>query len=802
MAGAGGTGGPHEGPAGSSPTRAMRGNLPLELSSFVGRERELSEVERLLAGTRLLTITGTGGCGKTRLALRVAANLAERFEDGAWWVGLAPLADPALVPKSVASSLGVREQPGRSMTEALSAHLGTRELLLVLDNCEHLIGSCAALVEALLIACPGLKILATSREPLGIPGETSWSMPSLSLPAVHHPTSIQELVRSEAACLFIERATEARPDFTPTERDGAAVVEVCRGLEGIPLAIELAAARVKVLRVQQIAERLDDRLGLLAGGSRTALPRQRALLATIDWSYGLLSEGERTLLRRLSVFAGGFTLEAAEEVCSGGRIERVEVLDLVSRLVDKSLVVTEMREAQVRYRLLETIRQYGEDKLQEARESHALRRRHAGFFLALAQDAEPEMAGPEQPAWLGRLVEEHDNLRASLGWLEQVGETEQGLCLASALLRFWWFRGHLAEGRARLEALLDLYPETPVSDEVRAKALHALGVLIYRHADDAAGDWQTARSRLEESLKICRRLGDERRTSAVLQDIARVMADLGGLETAHALLEESLEIGRRLNDRHGVALSLFQTGTLRFRTGELSRARAYLDESLEMFRELDDIFWTNACLVFLGYIDCEEGDYPAARSRFAEMNELVPVMRFPWGNTYMLEGYARLAAAQGQAARALRLGGATDALRQTYGVSIGPGLEALFRRSLKPAWQALGEKEGKAAWQEGRAMTLEEAYALTLEEPGTKQPLSGSILSARETEVLSFVARGLTDVQVAERLYLSRHTVGHHLSSIYRKLGVRGRTAAAHKAAELGLFENPEERYTPPGRTR
>ena len=599
--------------AGESTTAAppRRGNLPLELSSFVGRGREISEVERLLSGTRLLTITGTGGCGKTRLALRVAANLAAQFDDGTWWVSLAPLADPALVPKAVASALGVREQPGRPMTEALPERLGARELLLVLDNCEHLVGACARLVEALLRACPHVRILATSREVLGISGETSWSMPPLSLPAVQRLPPAQKLMRYEAVRLFVERAAEARPDFAPTERDAAAVVEVCRELEGLPLAIELAAARVKVLTVEQIARRLDDCFGLLAGGSRTALPRQKTLRATIDWSYGLLSEGERTLLGRLSVFAGGFTLEAAEEVCSGGQIERVEVLDLVSRLVDKSLVVTEMREAHVRYRLLETIRQYGNDKLQEAEESHAIRRRHAGFFLALAEEAEAGMAGPEQAAWLGRLVEEHDNLRAALGWLEGVGEAERGLYLAAVLLRFWWFRGHLAEGRARLEALLVLYPETPVSDEVRAKALHALGALIYRHADDAAGDWQTARFRLEESLKICRRLDDETRTSAVLLDLARVMVELGEWGTAHALLEESLKTGRRLDDQHGVALSLFQIGTLRFRAGELSQARAYLDESTEMFRGLDDMFWTNACLVFLGYIDCEEGDYPA-----------------------------------------------------------------------------------------------------------------------------------------------------------------------------------------------
>ncbi len=788
VAGAGGTGGPDEEPAGPSSTRAMRGNLPLELSSFVGRERELSEVERLLAGTRLLSLTGTGGCGKTRLALKVAGNLVGKFDDGVWWVGLAPLSDPALAPKSVASALGVRERPGRQMMETLSDHLGSRKMLLILDNCEHLIGACATLAEALLRTCPDLKILATTREPLGIAGEANWPVPSLSVPAAHPLPPVHELVRYEAVGLFVERAAEAGPGFEPTEHNAPAVVRVCRKLEGVPLAIELAAARTKVLTVEQIADRLGDSFGLLTEGSRTALPHQRTLRATVDWSHGLLSEGERDLFQRLSVFAGGFTLEAAEEVCSGRGIEQVEVLPLLSRLVDKSLVVTEVREEHVRYRLLEAIRQYGEEKLRESGGASSTRQRHAGYFLALAEEAEPEMSGPDQAACVERIQREHDNLRAALGWLEAAGDAERGLRLAAALLRFWWFRGHIAEGRARLEVLLDI-PGKPVEDGVRARALYTLGVLTYRHADDAAGDWDTARSRLEEGLEIFRGLGDEAGTAATLQELGRVLAELGEWTRAHSLLDESLEIGRRLDDENAIAFSLFTLGRVYWLRDQRPSARALFDESFVVFRKLDDRFWINACLVFLGYIDCEEGDYASALSRFAEMNETVPVIRFPWGATYMLDGYARLAAAQGQAARALRLGGATDMLRQIYGVSIGPRSEALFRRSLRPAWQALGEKEGMAAWEEGRSTSLEEAVALALEGPGTTPGSpSGTVLSVREVEVLSCVAGGLTDVQVAERLYLSRHTVGHHLSSVYRKLGVRGRTAAVHKAGEMGLI--------------
>jgi len=369
------------------------------------------------------------------------------------------------------------------------------------------------------------------------------------------------------------------------------------------------------------------------------------------------------------------------------------------------------------------------------------------------------------------------------------GEAERGLRLASAPLRFWWIRGHLAEGRARLEALLDLRTGTPVRHAVRAQALHVLGVLIYRHADYAAGDGDAARSRLEEGLEIYRSLGDEKRTAAVLQDLARVSVELGEWTAAHSLLDESLEIGRRLNNPSGIALSLLQMGLVRFCSGELSQARAHLEESVEMFRELDDRFSINACLCYLGYIDCDEGRHAAARSRYLQINGTFPVLQSRWGNTYMLEGFARLAAAEGQAARALRLGGATAALRETFGVSIGPGSEALFQRSLEPAWRALGEGERKAIWEEGRAMTLEGAMTFALEEPERKPDHpSGTVLSAREVEVLGLVADGMTDIQIAKRLYLSRRTVGHHLSSVYRKLGAQGRAAAVHKAHEMGLI--------------
>lgn len=778
----------------SSPTgsaiyvRDSPGGLPNALTSFVGREREVEEVGRLLSEYRLVTLSGSGGSGKTRLALHAAMELCGEFEDAAWWVALAPLSDPELVGRTVASTLDVHGAPGRSLVETLAEHLEAKEMLLVLDNCEHLIAGCAALVEALLCACPGLRVLATSREPLGVAGEASWPVPPLSLPDPGNRLA-EEISRCGSVRLFVARAGAVARDFSLTEENAPEVARLCERLDGMPLAIELAASRIKALSPRQILARLDDRFKLVAEGPRTAPPRHRTLRATMDWSHDLLEHSEKVLFRRLSVFSGGWTLEAAEAVCAGEGIETDDVLDVLALLVDKSLVVASESDGEARYRMLETVRQYGREKLEASGEEPEIRRRHADFLLALVEEAEPGMVGTEQIAWVERLEIEHDDIRAALGWLRGEGEAERGLRLASGLLRFWWFQGHLAEGRAQLEGTLDLCSAAPVRDEVRAGALNALGVLIHRHADYAAGDLDVARSRLEESLAIYRRLGDEERTAAVLQNLGRVGVALSEWTAARSSLDESLTIARRLGNEAAVALSLFYSGMAHLLGRDLSPARSRIEEALGIFRRLDDKFWINASLVHLGYVDCEEGERAAARSRFMEMSEVGPVAQLPWGATYALDGFARLAAAEGKAARALRLGGATAALRETYGVSVDPAGHAAFQRSLEPAWRAIGEERGASAWEEGRAMSLDEAIAFAYEEPETKPESSvGGPLSAREIEVLRLAADGLTDAQVAERLYLSRKTVGHHLSAVYRKLGVRGRAAAVHKADELGLI--------------
>jgi non-specific serine/threonine protein kinase len=443
-------------------------SLPIRLTSFVGREREVAEVTELLLGRRLVTLSGPGGIGKTSLALVVATKVRAHFADGAALVELAGLTDGDLVPHEVAAALGVRERLGEPILTTVGRAQAAAQRLLVIDNCEHLVEACARVVESLLQACPRLHILATSREPLRVGPEVIWRVPALSLPEQNHwPLAV--LTGSDAVRLFVERAAVVRPGFALTADNAAAVAEICRRLDGIPLAIELAAARARVLAVEQIAARLDDRFRLLTGGSRTALRRQQTLQATLDWSYQLLSDEERTLLRRLAVFAGGFTVEAAEALGAGGSIRAFDVLDRLGALVDKSLVVAEDAGAHARYRLLETIRQYAADRLLEADEVGSVRDRHRDWYFALAVRAEPELSGSGMEEWLERLEAEHDNLRAALAWSLE-SDPKLGLQLAASLGGFWMARGHHVEGRRWLEAFLTRASVTDEQDDRRARA--------------------------------------------------------------------------------------------------------------------------------------------------------------------------------------------------------------------------------------------------------------------------------------------------------------------------------------------
>ena len=464
------------------PVDSARHNLPASLTSFVGRERALLEAKRWLPMTRLLTLTGAGGCGKTRLALEVASDLVGAHSDGVWLVELAPLPEPALASQAVAQALGVREQPGRALEDTLADHLRTKDSLLVLDNCEHLVDAAARLAHALLSACPKLRVLATSREPLGVQGEVVWQVPPLSLPDVEGASSIESLLSTEAVRLFVDRARSRLLDFELKRENAGATVRVCRKLDGIPLAIELAAARMGALAVEQVAQRLEESLDLLGSGSRTVDPRHQTLKATLDWSYDLLSETERALFRRLSVFAGSWTLEAAEVVGAGSGIDKDDVLDLLLRLVDKSMVVAEAAvDGEVRYRFLEPVRQYGRERLEECEEADAVLDRHATFFFALAQKAGPELRKAHQEAWADQIEKEYENIRAALSWLIASRQTEVALQLAKGLGHFWYLRGFLREGVRWLPAALANKDAVPVN--IRAKGVTTSGFIALQQDD-------------------------------------------------------------------------------------------------------------------------------------------------------------------------------------------------------------------------------------------------------------------------------------------------------------------------------
>jgi predicted ATPase/class 3 adenylate cyclase len=724
-------------------------NLPRQLTSFIGREKEIAEIKSLLTKTSLLTLTGSGGCGKTRLSLQVAVEVLEQYPDGVWLVELAPLADPALVPQTVASALGLSEQAGKTFVQVLTDHLKSRHLLLILDNCEHLLSACAHLCDALLRACPHLTVLASSREGLGIAGEQTYRVPSLSLPDPKEKLTLEQVSQYEAVRLFIERAVSSKADFTVTNASAPALAAVCHRLDGIPLAIELAAARVRSLSVEEINTRLDNRFRLLTGGSKTALPRQQTLRALIDWSYGLLMDQEKRRLCRLSVFLGGWTLAAAEQVCSGEGIEEWQVLDLLTSLVDKSLVIAEVQEQTARYRLLETVRQYARDRLAEGEEGMGVRGRHRDYFLALAEETRPKLRSAEQAQWLALLEEEHDNLRLALTFcLEEPEGGEAGLRLGAALQQFWWTRGHFSEGRQHLSAVLSR-PMGQAHRKARADALNGAGVLAQFQGDYRAaravleesltlrrelgdkqgiaaslnnlgslaliqGDYAAAHALFEEALRLNRELGNRAWEAINLDNLGQVAQQQGDYAAARALVEESLAINRELGDKQGIANSLNSLGLVAQLQGDTAVARALQEESLTLRRELGDKQGIANSLNRLGLVAQLQGDTAVARALQEESLKLARELGNKMGIATCLDSFASLNNQEQQAARAARLRGAATSLREAIGAPRTPTDQERFDREIAEARAALGESAFSAAWEAGRAMTLEQAveYAL------------------------------------------------------------------------------------------
>lgn len=780
--------------------KAPPNNLPIPISSFVGREREIAEVRQLLSTHRLVTLTGPGGCGKTRLAIRVAHKEINEFEDGVWLIELAPLAEPLLVPHTLASILGVHEQSGRGMMDVLADYLLPRNILLVIDNCEHLIAACAQITETLLQKCPDLKILATSREGLGITGEIISTVPPLSLPDSKpwtNPASVAEAVsryeESESIQLFVVRAADSSPEFRLTTDNGAWVAEICRRLDGMPLAIELAAARVRSLSVQQIAQRLDDRFNLLTGGARTAPPRQQTLAATLDWSYNLLSDSEQKVLQRLSVFADGATLEAAEAVCADVGVE--SVLDALIHLVDKSLITADKLErGETRYLLLETIRQYALERLRDSGEIEGIYRRHLDWFLKLTEQAEPELQGGNQGDWLERLARENDNFRVALAWSLE-NDTVMALQLAVALGLFWFMRGHhFEEGQDWLQKTVTRSEGTGQA-ALRAKAFLCLGQVA-----SINGDYATARSVFESSVNLYHDLNDKYGVADASNFLADTIAMQGGSEaanfyvTARLYFEESLASLREQGDNWKMARTLDSLGEMARVEEDYHTARACYEESLRVRRTLGDQRGIAVSLINLGFCAHHEGDYKQAKNLLEESLTNFQHLGSTRGTIDCLAALAGVFGTEKKPERAARLLGAAEALHE----SIHAGLMAAYAdrieydRSVAVVRSQLSNDAFAAAWAAGRALTLEQAidYALSEQEmpvsnTSAKEKFGG--LTAREREAAALIAQGKSNREIAEAMVVGVRTVETYVTRILNKLGFDSRVRIATWAIEKGL---------------
>jgi predicted ATPase/class 3 adenylate cyclase len=698
-------------PAEFPPIRSLETptNLPVQRTSFVGREREVARVRDLLKGPGLLTLTGPGGGGKTRLALEAARGLLDAYPDGVFFVELGPVTDYQLIPSTIADAIGVKAEGRRPVLDTLRDQVWDRDMLLVLDNFEQVVEG-AQVVADLLDAAPRVRILVTSREPLHLAGEQELPVPPLALPDTGGDGEPDVLARSEAVALFVQRATAVDPGFRVTEANAPAVAELCRRLDGLPLAIELAASRAKLLPPEAILERLERRLELLTGGPVDLPARQRTLREAIAWSYDLLNDAERALFRRLSVFAGGWTIDAAEAVANPDGELGGDVLGLLGSLVDKSLVhrLPGPSEA-VRFGMLETIREFGGEQLDAAGETEETRDRHAAHFLEAAEAAEPHLRGADQKRWLDGLEVDHDNVRAALRWAIGAGRAAPGLRLVGALWRFWHLHGHLAEGRRWTEEVLALPSSSPRTAE-RGKALTALGGVAYWQEDLPA----THRA-YEEALAIARELGDRRAEAEGLYNLAYPPAYEGDMAAAVAKVGQARALYEELGTRRGVADSLWLLAIVARLEGDTATARARAEQSLRIHRQVDDRFGTTDALHVLGRIALAQGDLATAGSCFLEALDNDERVGNRTGIGIVLDNLAAKAGAEGRHLRAVRLGGASEAIKDAAGGHAPPPFIDL-PDPRDAARDALGEEAVAAAWDEGRAMTLDQALAYAREE--------------------------------------------------------------------------------------
>jgi predicted ATPase/predicted Ser/Thr protein kinase len=726
-------------------------NLPVQLTSFVGRQQEIAEIKRELHKTRLLTLTGTGGIGKTRLALQVAADALEHYTDGVWFVDLTSVQEPALVPPVVASTFDLREEPGRALTEKLCDYLKARQVLLILDNCEHVVTACAELVNRLLRRCSTVKILATSRELLQCDGESLWRVPSFSVPDIGSPQRLEQLVQNDVVKLFIERATAVRPGFTVNAANATAVLQVCERLDGIALAIELAAARARTMSISDLNARMQDRFQMLTG--RSGLQRQQTLRTAIDWSYDLLSAKERLLFNRLSVFSGGWTLDRAEDTCSCAGIDQEEVAGLLSQLVDKSLVLASAAGGRMRYRMLATIRQYAQQKLMDTprAEIDTLLRRYRDSFLAFAESVgNVEQSPGRQTERLDLLETEHDNLLASLEWsLQNQDGADAAIRLVAALSFFWRLRGMAGEeslkwlaralehpgssertmarahallgagfhaerlgkidkARAFFEESLDIYQDWKDRSGI-AESLRALGMMAVNR-----GEYSLAHTLFEGSLHIAQDSKDGTATQRALLNLGNVSYYMGDDAAAAQFYGESLSIARDLNDLKGLSNSLNSLANLSTRLNDFQSARHLFEESLALTREMGDKFGIATTLFSLASLTTRQGDFESAASLFKESVPYVREFLGMRGIITFLGGLAELAAARGCVQQATTLWSAAQAVREKLDLPLSSTERAEWDERLATLSEELGSEAFELAWSRGSLITLDDAMAYGL----------------------------------------------------------------------------------------
>ena len=751
-------------------------NLPAELTSFVGRERQLAELRRLLRKSRLITLTGPGGAGKTRLALRLAADQLDRHRDGVWLVDLSTLNDARLLEQTVASAFGVREERHRAMVEVLAEHLGAHQMLIVLDSCEHLVEPCAALVEHLLRSCPKLTILVTSREPLGVQGELIWRTPSLSLPRLEDGDHLELVLESEAVRLYIERAQLSQPGFDLTgSGSAAAVAQICTRLEGMPLAIELAASLNRMMTTQEILDRLRDRFRVLTGGSRSALPRHQTLRQAVDWSYGLLSPAEKALLARLSLFAGGFDLAAAEAVAQEQPLDPSGVLPVLSRLVDKSLVSAETAGSKrTRYRMLDTVREYALEKLQQSDESDA-RRQMARYYVEYCGRAAIGLRGGETVLWLTRLDEEQSNIRLALGW-SMIEQPDHALRLAASMGGYWNLRHHFAEGMEWLGQALEL--ETPSMD-ARAAALWSHARILMWHAEYGA-----ARRDAEECEDLSRRLGLNLELSGALTILGLISAAEGDVNLGDRYLRDSLELSRQVLDHEGVARALNNLALLASSRGDNVGARRLLEEALEEARIVEYGIVGAHISDSLARISLLLGDVVAARHYYQESLERSATFEDHLALAASLEGIALVSLAESDAGRVVRMIAAANNFRLASGAHALPQWRVEVEEGLAAARAELGPEASDAAWQRGAAMSIQEVVRYASGAPTAPTHLDSTPLTGREAQVAALIAEGLTNGEIAHKLRMADRTADAHVEHIRNKLGLRSRSQIAVWAHE------------------